>query len=81
MTYGAYLLMPIDDTKNKRLVIVVSHETAQAIEALAKKDRRPMSAYVRNILEDHVVASSQADLVTTPDAETGGMGIFPPPQL
>ena len=46
--------MPIDTTKNKRLVIVVSNETAQAIEALAKKDRRPVSAYVRNILEDHV---------------------------
>ncbi len=46
--------MPIDTTKNKRMVIVVSNETAQAIEALAKKDRRPVSAYVRNILEDHV---------------------------
>ena len=46
--------MPIDTTKNKRLVIVVSNETAESIEALAKKDRRPVSAYVRNILEDHV---------------------------
>ena len=53
--------MPIDDTKNKRLVIVVSHETATAIEALAKKDRRPMSAYVRNILEDHCQAAKLRD--------------------
>ena len=45
--------MPIDETKNKRLVIVVSQDTAKEIEALAKKDRRPLSAYVRNILEDH----------------------------
>lgn len=49
--------MSIDTTKNKRLVIVVSHETATAIEALAKRDRRPLSAYVRNILEDHVKAA------------------------
>ena len=30
--------MPIDETKNKRLVIVVSQDTAAEIEALAKKD-------------------------------------------
>ena len=34
--------MPIDETKNKRLVIVVSQETAKTIEQLAKKDRRPV---------------------------------------
>ena len=45
--------MPIDETKNKSLVIVVSQDTAAEIEALAKKDRRPLPAYVRNILEDH----------------------------
>ena len=50
---GALPSMPIDETKNKRLVIVVSQDTAKEIEALAKKDRRPLSAYVRNILEDH----------------------------
>ena len=52
--------MPVDQTKNKRLVIVVSHETARAIEELAKKDRRPTSAYVRNILEDHVASAGGA---------------------
>ena len=50
--------MPVDLTKNKRLVVVVSLETADAIEALAQKDRRPMSAYVRNLLEDHVRANT-----------------------
>ena len=45
--------MPIDETKNKRLVIVVSQDKAAEIEALAKKDRRPLSAYVRNIIEDN----------------------------
>ena len=50
--------MPIDETKNKRLVIVVNQDTARDIEALAKKDRRPLSAYVRNILEDHVKAAA-----------------------
>ena len=52
--------MPVDSTENKRLVIVVSHETARAIEELAKKDRRPTSAYVRNILEDHVSSAGGA---------------------
>ena len=45
--------MPIDVSKNKRLVIVVSQDTAAEIEALAKKDWRPPSPYVRNIIEDH----------------------------
>ncbi|MDC0277614.1 hypothetical protein OAK87_01420 [bacterium] len=74
--------MPIDDTKNKRLVIVVSHDTAKAIEALAKKDRRPMSAYVRNILEDHAKAAELKEMVSSSDPESSGsMGIFPPPEL
>ena len=73
--------MSIDTTKNKRLVIVVSHDTATAIEALAKRDRRPISAYVRNILEDHVVAASQIELVKNSEPETGALGIFPPPEL
>ena len=73
--------MSIDTTKNKRLVIVVSHDTAKTIEALAKKDRRPISAYVRNILEDHAQAASQKELVTPAEDESGAMGIFPPPEL
>ena len=70
--------MPIDETKNKRLVIVVGKDTAKDIEALAKADRRPMSAYVRNILEVHVKAAKlrqQAEQIGT------AMGIFPPPEL
>ena len=68
--------MPIDNTKNKRLVIVVSQETAKAIEALAKKDRRPVSAYVRNVLEDHCQAAAMRDAA---DKLGGSMGIFAPP--
>ena len=66
--------MPIDETKNKRLVIVVSQETAKTIEQLAKKDRRPVSAYVRNVLEDHCQAAAMRG-----EAERlgGGAGIFP----
>ena len=48
---------PIDETKNKRMVIVVPLDVAKEIEALAKKDRRPVSAYVRNLLEDHAKAN------------------------
>ena len=66
--------MPIDETKNKRLVIVVSQDTAKTIEQLAKKDRRPVSAYVRNVLEDHCQAAAMRA-----EAERlgGGVGIFP----
>ena len=46
--------MPIDPTKSKRLVIVVSNELAADVEALAKRSRRPVSEYVRNLLADHV---------------------------
>jgi predicted DNA-binding protein len=74
--------MPIDETKNKRLVIVVSQETAKEIEALAKKDRRPLSAYVRNVLEDHVsAAKSKAFMGKLTEEGSGAMGIFPPPEL
>ena len=68
--------MPIDETKNKRLVIVVSQDTAKDIEALAKKDRRPLSAYVRNILEDHVRAAA---MKAEAERLGGGIGIFAPP--
>ena len=68
--------MPIDETKNKRLVIVVSQDTAKEIEALAKKDRRPVSAYVRNILEDHCRAAA---LHSEAERLGGGAGIFAPP--
>ena len=66
--------MPIDETKNKRMVVVVDLDTAQAIEELAKKDRRPLSAYVRNILQDHVQAHA---LRSEADRLGGGAGIFP----
>ena len=46
--------MPIDPGKSRRLVIVVSNELAAAVEELAAKDRRPVSSYVRNLLEDKV---------------------------
>ena len=76
------LSMPIDETKNKRLVIVVSQETAKEIEALAKKDRRPVSAYVRNVLEDHVAAAGTKVMKDKMAEEgTGVIGIFPPPEL
>ena len=74
--------MPIDETKNKRLVIVVSQDTAKEIEALAKKDRRPLSAYVRNVLEDHVVAAkSKAMRDKLSEEGSGAMGILPPPEF
>ena len=65
--------MPIDETKNKRLVIVVSQETAKTIEQLAKKDRRPVSAYVRNVLEDHCQAAAMRGEA---ERHGGGAGIF-----
>ncbi|WP_167897225.1 hypothetical protein [Synechococcus sp. CC9311] len=46
--------MPIDETKNVRIVFVVSHETRAELEVLAKKDRRPLGSYLRNLCEDHV---------------------------
>ena len=76
------LSMPIDETKNKRLVIVVSQETAKEIEALAKKDRRPVSAYVRNVLEDHVAAAGTKVMKEKMAEEGSGFaGVFPPPEL
>ena len=49
-------------------------DTAKTIEQLAKKDRRPVSAYVRNVLEDHCQAAAMRA-----EAERlgGGAGIFP----
>lgn len=51
--------MPIDPTKSKRLVIVVPNELAADVEALAKRSRRPVSEYVRNLLADHVKEKDQ----------------------
>ena len=73
--------MPIDETKNSRIVFVMPHELRAQLEALAKKDRRTLGAFIRNICEDHVVAASQKELVTGPDSDAGSMGIFPPPEL
>lgn len=49
----------IDETKNVRIVFVVSHETRRELEALAKKDRRPLGAFVRNICEDRIAAEKE----------------------
>lgn len=73
--------MPIDETKNSRIVFVMPHELRAQLEALAKQDRRTLGAYIRNICEDHVVAANQKNLVTGPDDQSGAMGIFPPPEL
>ena len=56
--------MPIDETTNKRMVLVVDIPTAQAIERLAKRDRRSVSNYVRNVLQDHVKTQGEPDVVT-----------------
>lgn len=53
--------MPIDETINKRMVLVVDRPTAEAIEQLAKKDRRSVSNYVRNVLQDHVAGAADVD--------------------
>ena len=49
--------MPIDETKNVRVVFVMTHELRAEMEALAKLDRRPLGAYIRNLCEDHVKAN------------------------
>ena len=58
MTYASHQAgqnpMPIDESINKRMVLVIDIPTAQAIEQLAKRDRRSVSNYVRNVLQDHV---------------------------
>lgn len=46
--------MPIDETKNSRIVFVVTHETRAGLERLAKMDRRRLGEYLRNLCEDHV---------------------------
>ena len=70
--------VPINPKASKRLVIVVPNDLAEQVEALAKKDRRPVSAYVRCLLEDHVRA---AELRAAADRMGGSVGIFPPPEL
>ena len=72
-------MLPIDETQNKRLVIVVSHETAKAIGALAKQDRRPVSAYVRCVMEDHVKAAELFAAADRMEPGSGCLGILPPP--
>jgi hypothetical protein len=73
--------MPIDEEKNSRVVFVMPHELRAQLEELAKKDRRPLGSYIRNICEDHVVAASQKELVTGPEDQSGSLGIFPSPEL
>ncbi len=73
--------MPIDEEKNSRVVFVMPHELRAQLEALAKKDRRPLGSYIRNLCEDHVVAVSQKYLATGSDDESGLVDIFPPPEL
>ena len=46
--------MPIDETKNVRVVFVLKHETRKEMERLAKRDRRALGAYLRCLCEDHV---------------------------
>lgn len=70
--------VPINPKDSKRLVIVVPNDLAEQVEALAKKDRRPVSAYVRCLLEDHVRAAA---LRAEADRVGGGVGIFPPPEM
>ena len=73
--------MPIDETKNSRVVFVMPHELRAQLEALAKQDRGTLGAYIRNICEDHVVAASQQGLVAGADSDAGSIGIFLPPEL
>jgi predicted DNA-binding protein len=40
--------------QTKRLYLRISPELRQALEELAKKNRRQLSDYVRLLLEDHV---------------------------
>jgi len=46
--------MPINYDTTKRIPITVSHEMADKISELAKKERRSVASYLRNIIEDHV---------------------------
>lgn len=73
--------MPIDETRNTRIVFVVTHETRAGLERLAKLDRRRLGEYLRNLCEDHVAEQAQKELMTGADDDSGSMGLFPPPQL
>ena len=46
--------MPIDETRNCRIVFVVKHETREQLELLAKRDRRALGAFLRCMCEDYV---------------------------
>ena len=48
--------MPIDQTKNSRVVFVMPIPLREEMERLAKLDRRTLGAYIRNLCEDHVKA-------------------------
>ena len=49
--------MPVDLSKTKRFAVNLPIELAEEVERLAKADRRPAAAWLRNAIEDAVNAA------------------------
>ena len=53
---SAYVSVPINPDKAKRIPITVSLELAEKISVLAEKERRSVASWIRNAVEDRVAA-------------------------
>lgn len=53
--------MPVDQTKNKRMMINVPHLLALQIEAAAELDRRSMSSWILKLVDDKLESMSEEE--------------------
>jgi predicted transcriptional regulator len=53
--------MPVDLSKTKRFAVNLPIDLAEEVERLAKADRRPAAAWLRNAIEDAVKAAKPTE--------------------
>lgn len=53
--------MPVDQTKNKRMMINVPQFLALQIEAAAEQDRRSMSSWILKLVDDKIASLSEQE--------------------
>ena len=52
--------MPVDLSKTKRFALNLPIELADKVAELAAKDRRSVASWLRNAIEDRVIADEKA---------------------
>ena len=70
--------MPVDQTKNKRMMLNVPQPLALRIECLAEMDRRSMSNWILNLVQDHIDSLSDEDAEELDDLFFAKLDRLPP---